>query len=108
GRADFSLLARMPADGGWIEEDFGSLQRRQPRRLRVPLIPADEHADSPVARVEGAEAQVAGCKIIFFEVERIVGNMHLAIEPEQAAVSVQHSGGVMGDAGWRPRENTSE
>ena len=42
----FSLLRRMPADGGGIKQHMRSLQRRQSRALRIPLIPADQCADA--------------------------------------------------------------
>src|SRR5205807_7708831 len=34
------LLIRMPADGSRIEQHGGALQRREPRALGIPLIPA--------------------------------------------------------------------
>ena len=36
----------MPADGGGIENDLRTGQRRQPRRLGIPLVPADARADA--------------------------------------------------------------
>ncbi len=45
-RAVLGLLARVPADGGRVEEDLRALQRREPRGLGVPLVPADERADA--------------------------------------------------------------
>src|SRR4029453_6531423 len=36
------LLARMPADGGGIEEDLRPTQRGEARGFRKPLIPADQ------------------------------------------------------------------
>ena len=39
--AILGFLFRMPADGGWIEENFGALQNRQSRALGIPLISAN-------------------------------------------------------------------
>src|SRR5687767_5389158 len=39
------LLGRMPADRRRIEEDLRAHEARDPRGLRVPLVPADQHAD---------------------------------------------------------------
>src|SRR5256885_13650709 len=61
--AVLGLLARVPADGGGIEEDVGAGQRGQAGRLGVPLVPAHERADPPGGRVEGAEAEVAGREV---------------------------------------------
>ena len=47
----------------------------------IPLVPADEHADLAVARVEGVKAEVAGGEVVLLEIERIVGDVHLAVEP---------------------------
>jgi hypothetical protein len=55
GRPVRRLLGRMPPDGGRIEEDLGALEGRQPRGLRVPLVPADERAEAAEPRVEGAK-----------------------------------------------------
>src|SRR5947209_4007617 len=53
------LLARMPADGRGIKEDLRPLQSRQPGRFGIPLVPADQDADPPAARVEGTKTKVA-------------------------------------------------
>ena len=46
GGAVLGLLVRVPADGRRVEQDRRALQRRQPRALRVPLVPADQGADA--------------------------------------------------------------
>ena len=45
-------------------------------------------ADAAEAGIEGAKSQVAGSEVIFLEVERIVGDVHLAIEAEQRPIGV--------------------
>ena len=39
-------------------------------------------------RVEAAEAEIARREVILLEVQRVVGNVHLAIQAEQRAVGV--------------------
>src|SRR5205085_4292801 len=43
--AEFFFLAWMPADRGRIKNNLGAAQRRQPRRFRIPLVPANADAD---------------------------------------------------------------
>src|SRR6266581_3491576 len=45
GRTEFFFFARMPADCRWIKNDFRAAQRRQSRRFRVPLVPANADAN---------------------------------------------------------------
>ena len=80
GGAVLRLLARVPADGGRVEEDGRAPQRGEPRGLRVPLVPADEGADAARASVEGLEAEVAGREVELLVEERVVGDVHLAVE----------------------------
>ena len=70
----------MPADRGRIEEDRRAAQRGEARALGIPLVPADERADPPGLRVEGLEAEVAGREVELLVEERVVGDVHLAVE----------------------------
>ena len=98
-RAVLGFLARMPADGGGVEEDLRALQRGEPRGFGIPLVPADQHADLAVARLPGAEAEVAGREIELLVVKRVVRDVHLAVDAQQRAVGVNDRGGVVIDAG---------
>src|SRR5205807_8270448 len=53
--AMFGFLARMPADGGGVKENLGALHGRETGRFRIPLVPADEDADSAIAGLPGAK-----------------------------------------------------
>ena len=44
--AVFRLFRVQPADGRRIEQNLGTAQGRQPRRLGIPLIPADQRSDA--------------------------------------------------------------
>src|SRR6185437_9441768 len=86
---------RVPADRGWIENDMRALKSGKTRGLRVPLIPANEHADAGKGRVEIQEPEVAGREVILFEIERIVRDVHLAIEAVDLAAGSDHCGRVV-------------
>jgi hypothetical protein len=61
--AVFFFLGGMPADSGWIEENFSALHGREAGGFGVPLVPADQHADFAVAGLPGAKAEVAGSEL---------------------------------------------
>ena len=93
--AVLGLLRRQPSDGGGVEQDLGAAQRGEPRRLRIPLVPADQHADPAEPRVPAAETEVAGREVELLVVLRIVGNVHLPVLAEIPAVGVDDGGGVV-------------
>ena len=88
----------MPADRRGIEEHLRALQRGEPGAFGIPLVPADERADAADSGVEAAEAEIARGEVILLVVERIVGDVHLAVEAEQRAVRVEDHRGVVIDA----------
>ena len=89
--SELGLLRGMPSDGCRIKENAGSLQRGEARAFGIPLIPADERAEFSGGGVEGLEAEIAGSEIKLFVVERIVGNVHLAVDAAQRAVGIAES-----------------
>ena len=97
--AKLFFLARMPADGCGIKKNLRALHRRESRRLRIPLIPADEHADLTVLRLPRAKARVAGCEIKLLVEERVVGDVHLAVDAQKRAIGVNDDGGVVIETG---------
>src|SRR6187549_925720 len=101
----------MPADGGGVEEHLGAKQRRDPRRLRIPLIPADEDAYGGVARLPDLESvgfagtfamvikmAIARREVVLLVKQRIVRDVHLPIDAEKRAVRVDHRGRISIDA----------
>ena len=82
-RAEFRFLRRMPADARGIKNHLRAAQRHRARAFRIPLVPANLHADASVLRVERRKSQVAGREIEFLVVKRIVRNMHLAVFAEK-------------------------
>src|SRR4030095_12151211 len=92
------LLTGWPADCGRVEKNLGSAQRGQTRCLGVPLVPADQNADPSVACLPGRKAKVSRREIKLLMVERIVGNMHLAVLAEIASIGIEDGGGIVVDA----------
>src|SRR5262245_4074262 len=101
----------MPADGGGIEEHLRAKQRGDPRRLRIPLVPADEDAYGGVARLPDLEAvrfagalavviemAIARREVILLVKQRIVRDVHLPIDAEKRAVRVDYRGRISIDA----------
>ena len=89
------LFLRQPADGRGVKNDFRPLHGRQARGFRVPLIPADEHADAAESGVERLIAQVAGGEVKFFFKPGILRNMHLAVHAQERTVRIHHPGGIV-------------
>src|SRR5947209_7824157 len=88
-RPKLGFLAGVPADGRGVKKDLGSLKGRQPGRLGIPLVPANQSAEPAEARVKGSKAQVAGSEIILLVVKGIVGYVHLAVDPQEGAVRIE-------------------
>src|SRR3954465_14958009 len=80
----------MPAYRGRTEDDLGAGQGGEPGTFWIPLVPADERAHASIVRIESLEAEVPGGEVKLLVIERIVGNVHLAIEPEDLAVGIDH------------------
>src|SRR6266851_8900339 len=86
--SELFFLRRMPADRSRIKQYLRPLQRGQPRALRIPLVPAHQRADPSNLSVERSVAKIARSKVVLLVIERVVRNMHLAINSPQAAISV--------------------
>ena len=96
------LLQRMPADGRGIEQHFGATQRGQASGFRIPLVPANQRGNAPESRIESAEAQVTGSEVKLFEIERVVGDVHLAVDPDERPIGVDHRRGIVIHASRAP------
>jgi hypothetical protein len=83
------FFGRVPADGGGVEEDVGALEGGEARAFGIPLIPAHEDADAAEGGIEIAEAEVAGREIELLEVERVVGDVHFAVQPGDFAIGLR-------------------
>lgn len=74
------LFAGNPADGSGVEKNFRPLHSRESCRLRVPLIPANEHPNAPVLCLETLVAQVAGGEVEFFFKAGVLRDVHFAVD----------------------------
>ena len=79
------LLGGVPADGRRVEDQLGAGEGRQARRLREPLVPADQHADAPGAGVEAPEPEIARREVVLLVVAGVVGDVHLAVDARPAS-----------------------
>ena len=62
-RAIFFFLGRVPADRGRIKKNLRAAQRGQPRRFRIPLVPANADADISALRRPGFETEIARSEV---------------------------------------------
>ncbi len=106
-RAELRLLMRMPPDARRIENHLRAAERGKSRTLGIPLIPANLHADFSVLCVEIRKSEIAGSEIKFFVIERVVGNVHLAIFAEIAAIGIDDRARVVIHAGSAPLKKGS-
>src|SRR5436190_8768188 len=94
----------MPANRRWIKKNLCSAQRRQARRFRVPLVPADANADPGITGLPGAKSKVSGGKIKLLVKKGVIRNVHLAVFPEIRSVGINDCGGIVVHAGAAPFE----
>src|ERR1700722_3904529 len=97
--SELSFLRGMPPNRRRIEQHRRTLQCSEPRALREPLIPADQRSEPPRSRIERAKSKVTRGEIKLFIIKRIVGNMHLAVEPAQRSVGIENGRSVVINAG---------
>src|ERR1051325_4300809 len=93
--AVFLFLLWMPADGGGVEENLRASHRREPRAFGIPLVPADQHSDLPELRLPRTETEVSGREIKFLVVQRVVRDVHLAVDSQELAARVDDRRGVV-------------
>src|ERR1041385_6775718 len=77
--AKLGFLGRMPPNGGGIEKYLCTLQCSQASAFGIPLVPANQRAHAADPGIEGPVAEIPGGEIVLLVVERVVGNVHLAI-----------------------------
>src|SRR5260370_33882615 len=93
--AELRLFVRMPADAGGRKNYLRAAKRGNARAFRIPLVPADLHANFALLCLEIGEAESAGSEIKFFLVQRLVGNVDLSVLPDEAAVGIENGAGVV-------------
>ena len=108
GGTEFGFFVRMPANAGGVKNDLRAAESGDAGTFGIPLIPADLHADFSVVRLEIGKTEITGSEIEFLVVERIVGNVHLAIFAEEGAVGIENGAGVVVDAGGAALEKRND
>src|SRR4029077_3265433 len=93
--AELFFFAGMPADTRGIENHLSALESGQARTFGIPLIPTNLNADASISGIEIGEAEIAGREIKLFVVERIVGDVHLAVFAEERAVGIEDGASVV-------------
>ena len=99
------FLAVEPADRRGIKEHLRAGHGRQPRGLRIPLVPADERPYLQPAGWHRHEAGVARREIKLLVVVRVVGDVHLAVEARSRTVTIEDHGRVVEEAVRSPLEH---
>src|SRR6185369_2018276 len=84
----FLFFARMPAYCRWIKNNLCTAQRGQSRSFWIPLVPTNADADLATRSVPRSKSEIARREVKFFVIQRIIGNMHFAIFPEQFSICV--------------------
>ena len=97
-RVDFLGFAIHPADGRGVDEHVCPLEAHDAGGFREPLVPADEHAERSGGSLDGLKARIAGDEVVFLVEGGIVGNVALAVKAGNAAVALEHEGGIVVDA----------
>jgi hypothetical protein len=82
-------IAALIAYGGGIDEDVGASEGHQTCSFGVPLIPADLHAEVAHGGLDGLETEVARSEVELLVVGRVIGNMHLAMDTGDGAISLE-------------------
>ena len=98
-RAELLLFRRMPADRCGIKNNLCAVQRRQARRFRIPLVPADADADLTLGCWPRLKSKIAWREVKLLVIQRIVRDMHLPVFAEQFSIRVNDCGGVVIEAG---------
>ena len=67
------------ADSGRIDKYLRTSQRHESCGFGIPLIPANQYAQTPHTGIDRLESHVAGREVELLVVARVVGDVHLAI-----------------------------
>src|ERR1700756_1736695 len=84
------FLRRMPPNRRGVKQYMSTLQRRKPRALRIPLIPANQSAYAPGSSIKRAKSEITGSEIKFLVIKWIVRDVHFAVKPAQRAIRIEN------------------
>src|SRR6185369_12570246 len=86
-----------PADRSGVNENLRPRQCRRARAFGKPLVPTHKRADFCVTRLKAWKSEIARGEVEFFIVERIVRDVHLAVDAGDRVIGVEDHGSVMVD-----------
>src|SRR5687768_15020839 len=101
----------MPPDGSRLKENASATKPRQPRAYRIPLIPTHKRADTAVLRVEVEKTGIARREVKLLVVQRVVRDVHFAIDPEHLPIGIENCSRVVIEArraAFEQRRNNSD
>ncbi len=101
------LLGRVPANGRRIEKNIRALQRCKPSTLGIPLVPAHQRSKFAEIGFERLKSQIARREIELFVIQRVVRDVHLAVDANQFSAAVDHGRSVVINAGRTTLEQRS-
>src|SRR5262245_27155161 len=97
-RAGLGFILGMPTDRRRIEQNLRVRKRREPRCLRVPLIPTNQGTNFGDGCFKSDETEIPRREVILLVKQRIVWNMHLAVQAKVLALRPQHDQTVVVNA----------
>ena len=106
--AVFGFFFGMPADCSWIKEHLRALERSQPSAFGVPLVPTNQHANFAITCLPCPKTEIARREVELLIIERIVRDMHFAVNAQQRTVRVDHGGRIVVNAGRALLENRDD
>ena len=80
----------LTTDGSRVQQQFGTVQGHDARRLREPLVPAHRGANAREACVPHLEAGVTGGEVELLVVTRALGNVRFAVVPQHGTTGIHH------------------
>ena len=98
-RTELLLFRRVPADCCRIKNDLRAVQRRQARRFRIPLVPADANTNLALCCGPRLKTKVPRREIKLLVIQRVVRDMHLAVFADQFSIRANDCRGVVINAG---------
>src|SRR5437899_11169205 len=88
--AKLLLFRRVPTDRCGIKNNFCPVQRRQARRFRVPLVPANTDSNLAACCWPRLKSEIAWCEIKFIVIQRVVRDMHFPVLAKKFALGVSY------------------
>src|SRR5262245_33290875 len=93
--AEFRLFFWVPTDRRGINEALRAAQCGQAGAFGIPLVPTHEYADGSNFGLKNTKSLITRCEIELFVIERVIGNVHLAVAAQIRSIGIEHDSGVV-------------